>query len=655
MDLVGTRGGEIEDRAGGGSRGPAAERLVEVRTPVSLAVAPDGKRIAFALTATVSEHGVTVPSDLWLLEGDDAPVRLTVGDRSDRSPVWSPDGERLAFVSDRERPGHHLPYVMAPGGEASLAATLRGDAEQVLWSSDGRRLLVLAADPWSYGIDWSAVAVTASEPDPDPIVRRPHDAWRRLFLVDLASHEATEVGPPGRCVWEVDWDGDGVAVALVSEVPSGSGWYRSAVVRLDLDARTQETRYAPRWQLEGVALSPDGRRAAVIEGYSSDHGLLSGSVKIVDVNGGGALDPWPGLETVGLVEWIDEGKLWYGRSDGSGTACGRIDLDGAREEVWAGAPFIGDEVTKPSCTLAGDGAVFTTHQAHGLPPELARFDADTGDWIRLTGFNDAIVEGVVFPDVRTLSWTAPDGLEIEGLLLTPRGAEGPLPMLTLVHGGPSWSWGGYFSDSEPSSVLLANAGYACLLPNPRGSNGRGHAFSQAVIDDPGGKDLEDILAGIDLCVAEGIADPDRLGISGLSYGGYMTAWAVTQTNRFAAAVAYSVISDWTSFHLTSDIAAYDEFAIGGAWTDVHGAYPRWSPVMHARNCTTPTLIVQGAMDRCTPVGQAEELFAAFVEAGVETELVIYPREGHVPMERAHALDAMRRTQAWFDRYLRPNG
>jgi dipeptidyl aminopeptidase/acylaminoacyl peptidase len=375
-------------------------------------------------------------------------------------------------------------------------------------------------------------------------------------------------------------------------------------------------------------------------------------VKMVDLDGGGATDPWPGLETVGLVEWIDDDALRYASTEGTGTAWGRLGLDGSREEVWAGPPFVGDAVTKPSCVQVG-AHLYTTHQAHGLPPELARFDVAAGDWVRHTGFNDAVVEGVVFPDVREVAWTAPDGLEIGGLLLTPHGADGPLPLLTLVHGGPSWCWGGYFSDSEPSSVLLADAGYAVLLPNPRGSNGRGHAFAQAVVDDPGGKDLEDIMAGVDMCIAEGIADPDRLGISGLSYGGYMSAWAVTQTHRFAAAVAYSIISNWVSFHLTSDIGAYDEFAIGGEWTDTPGPYTRWSPVLHARNCTTPTLIIQGALDRCTPVGQGEEFFTALAESGVETELVVYPREGHCPMERAHARDAMERTQAWFDRHLRP--
>ena len=638
-----------------GTRRPTVDDLLNVRTPADVAIGPDGT-VVFSLHATVSEHGVSIPSDLWLLDADGGVTSLTDGDWSDRSPVWSPEGSRLAFLSDRLLHGHHLPYTMTIDGEPELAATFRGSAEQLLWSSDGSRLLARVADPWSYGLDWSAVAVTGSEPDPDPIIRRPGDAWRRLFLVDLASGEVDEVGPPGRSVWEVDWDGDATVVALVSEEAGGSGWYRCTVARLDLGSRSAITLYEPTWQLEGLALAPDGGCAAIVEGYSSDHGMLSGSVKIVDVAVGGATDPWVGLETVGLVEWCDAATLWYSRYDGTGTACGRIALDGSREEVWAGAPFVGGDITKPACVVAEGGAVvYTTHQAHGIAPELARFDHGKLGWERLTSFNEAIVDGTVFPDLRSLSWTAPDGLRIDGLLLTPRGATGPFPLLALVHGGPSWCWNGYFSDSEPNATLLAGAGYAVLMPNPRGSNGRDHAFAQAVIDDPGGKDLADVMAGIDECIERGIAEPGRLGISGLSYGGYMTAWAVTQTDRFAAAVANSVIANWVSFHLTADIAAFDDFIIGDAWADPNGPYVRWSPVYHAAGCTTPTLIIQGAMDRCTPVGQAEELFAAIARTGVDTELVVYPREGHVPFERSHARDAIVRTQAWFDRYLRPEG
>ena len=632
---------------------PTAAGLLAVRTPMEIEYAPSGSRFAFTLHAVVSEHGVTQPADLWMVEGDADPVRLTDGPWADTLPVWSPDGSRLAYISDRAVAGHHLPYTMVPGEEPVLAASFPGSAEQVAWSADGHRLLVIAADPGSYSREVSGTFVTGGASELERGIRRSSGAWRRLLMVDLTTGDVTEVGPPGWSVWEVAWDGaGGTAVGLIAENPAGHGWYRSRLARLDLQARTADVLYKPRWQLEGLALSPDGRHASVIEGYSSDPALLNGSVLIVDLIGGSVSDPWPGLETVGVATWCDEESLAYGRMHGTGTAWGRIRLAGERDEVWAGEEYIGADVCKPQVAVSAGGAVvMTTHEAHGVPPELARFDPGSGTWVRLTSFNHDIVEGVEFPDARTIRWASTDGLEIEGRLLTPPGATGPLPMLVLVHGGPTWCWNAVFSDSEPNAVLLAAAGYAVLLPNPRGSTGRGHAFAQAVIGDSGGKDFEDIMSGVDQCIADGVADPDRLGISGLSYGGFMSGWAVTQTDRFKAAVAFSVVANNQSFFLTSEVAGYAEMILDGAWSDPAGQFPDRSPVFHAHRCSTPTLVIQGQMDRCTPVGQGEELFGAIARTGTECELVVYPREGHVPVERAHLLDALQRTQAWFDRHL----
>ncbi|MCD6021105.1 MAG: peptidase prolyl oligopeptidase active site domain protein [Actinomycetia bacterium] len=639
---------------------PTPELLLDVRTPAELAFSPDETRLAFALHATVADEGSFPPSDLYLIDtdGHHPPVQLTSGPWSDRTPAWSPDGSQLAFLSDRITPGHQLPYTMATIGTDGaavaprLAATLTGSAESIAWASDGGRLLVLAADPGSYGLDWSARAVIGATPLPDPTTRRPGDARRRLFLVDLATSRAEEVGPEDRSVWEFDWDGDDTVVGLVSEDHSGSGWYQSVVARLNLDTRTAETLYEPTWQTGSLSLSLDATRAIVVEGYASDHGLLAGSVVVTDLIARTTTDPWPDLQAVGLASWCDEDSLWYGRTDGTGTACGRLHLDGRHTEPWRDDAFIGDAVTTPACAVSADGThVWTTHQAHALPPELARFDHTRATWERLTAFNDHIVEGRIFPDSRTISWTGEDGTEIEGILMTPRGPTGPLPTIVCVHGGPTWNWGAYFSDSEPNAVLLASAGYACLLPNPRGSIGRGHAFAQDVIGDGGGIDFRDIMAGVDHCIAEGITDPDRLGIAGLSYGGYMAGWAVGQTDRFRAAVAMSVVSNYLSFHLTSEVWWYDQAILRGEWYDPDSQYLERSPVTYAHRSSTPTLILQGAEDRCTPVGQAEELFHALASSGSEVELVVYPREGHVPMERAHALDAIVRTQAWFDEHL----
>ena len=629
------------------------ERLFALRTPGELAISPDGRTVAFSVHPAAASSGSHLPSDVWLLPLDGEAQLLTDGS----APVWSPDGSRLAFLSDRVTPGHALPYTTTLDGDALLAASLTGSAESVSWAADGRSLLVLAADRGLYGLDFSARAVLWATPADDPEVIRPGGAWRRLFRVSLDDGSVAEVGPAGLSVWEVDWDREGTVVAIVSDDPRGSGWYRSRVVALDLAARTTRTLYEPRWQVEGLALSPGGRHVAVVEGYSSDPGLVSGSIKVIDLAGGRTTDPWPGLESVGLVSWCDDDSLWYARTDGLGTAAGRVWLDGRRDEVWSRPAFIGGNVVKPQCAVTDDAAlVVTVHEAHGVPPEVAVLDRASGMWERRTHLNDALVaDDPEWPAACPLRWTAPDGLDIEGWVMTPAGwhdGDPPLPLVVAVHGGPTWCWSPYFSESEPNGVVLADAGFAVLLANPRGSSSRGHAFCQAVIGDPGGGDFRDLLAGVDACIAAGIADPARLGIAGLSYGGYMAGWAVGQTRRFRAAVAMSVVADFRSFHLTTDISAWDEGILDGRWDDPEGgAYAQRSPVTHAHACETPTLVTAGALDRCTPVEQGILLHEAIAASGSPTELVIYPREGHILVEREHAIDQVRRTTAWFVRYL----
>jgi dipeptidyl aminopeptidase/acylaminoacyl peptidase len=455
-------------------RGPTPERLLDVRTPAELAFSPDGSTLAFALHATVADEGSFQPSDLYLADvATGSTERLTSGSWSDRTPAWSPDGSRIAFLSDRVMPGHQQPYTMIPGSDPVRVTILRGSAESVAWSTDGERLLVLAADPGCYGLDWSARAVNGAGPVPDPMVTRPGEARRRLFLVELASGEAAEVGPDGMDVWEADWDGDETIVAIASEAPGGSGWYQSRLVRLDLRTLAVLTLYEPTWQIQHLALNSDARRAALVEGYASDHGLLSGSVMVVDVAGAIVTDPWPDLQTVGTVEWVDDASLWYARCDGTGTGCGRIWLDGGVEERWRGDAFIGDEVTTPSCVTREEAAVvWTTHQAHGQPPELARFDPETAMWSRLTGFNDAVIAEIRFPDARTIHWNAEDGTEIEGVLMTPQAAEGPLPMIVCVHGGPTWNWGSSPIPNPMPSCSLRPATRA-YFPTLAGASGVG--------------------------------------------------------------------------------------------------------------------------------------------------------------------------------------
>ncbi|WP_238598880.1 alpha/beta hydrolase family protein [Saccharothrix sp. ALI-22-I] len=258
-----------------------------------------------------------------------------------------------------------------------------------------------------------------------------------------------------------------------------------------------------------------------------------------------------------------------------------------------------------------------------------------------------------------LAYRAPDGLPLDGLLLLPPGrtrVDGPFPLVTIVHGGPydrhadrlALAW-------HPSGQWLATAGYAVFLPNPRGGAGHGHEFAASVTGAVGLDEWDDVVAGIDLLVGDGVADPERLGIAGWSHGGFMAAWAVTRTDRFQAAVVGAGISDWGMLAATGEGGAFEAALAGSAGWEGVGPHPhdRLSPVSHAARVRTPVLIMHGEEDTNVPVSQAEFLHRALVRFDVEHEYVVYPRENHSIRERAHQLDVLRRTRAWFDRRLAP--
>ena len=227
-------------------------------------------------------------------------------------------------------------------------------------------------------------------------------------------------------------------------------------------------------------------------------------------------------------------------------------------------------------------------------------------------------------------------------------------MVTVVHGGPTGAYTkGYYAD-HGWAQLLAAQGVAVFLPNPRGSTGWGLEFAESNLGDMGGKDWEDIQRGIDYCIDQGIADPDRLGIAGWSYGGFMAAWAVTHTDRFRAAVMGAGISDWRSFHGKSYLSDWDVIYLGdGNPYDPDGVYRERSPITYVKRATTPTLILHGEADEDVPVEQSYMFYRALKDLGVETELVVYPREPHGPSERNHVLDVARRSTEWFVSRLEP--
>jgi dipeptidyl aminopeptidase/acylaminoacyl peptidase len=641
------------------------EALLGLRRPAEAVVSPDASRVACSvLNAACTDPPAGQRAGLWIAAAGQQPRQLTPGTAMDALPRWSPDGSRLAFASDRDHAGLMSLYLMSEflrsdgTGEASPIGDIAGSCEDIAWSADGQRLLVLAADP---GSD-RAGALTATRiesreaPPPDPKVTRPGQAWRRLYLVDVANGSTREVGPAGENIWEFDWDGRSAAVAVVSAEPSESSWYDATLVHIDLERRAVTARYQPALQLAGPKLSPDGRQVAFIEGVASDRATWPGGVPKRAELAAGPLTP-ADVTTDFEVSWLcwkDAETLIYHSWQGLRSACGLLTLDGGATTLCTGAHTVGCRGTAPFTFDAGRSVLASVREASNEPPEVAllRIGGLDCGWQVLTSFNPDLKD-LALPRWEERSWTAPDGTDVHGLLALPPGREpAGLPLIVIVHGGPVSAWTHQWTNfGHP--LLWTAEGYAVFMPNPRGSKGWGPAFAQAILGDMGGGELTDILSGVDSLVSDGIADTDRVGVLGASHGGFMTAWAITQTDRFAAAMPIACVSDWLSFHLTTNIGRFDELFVGADPYDAGGLYFQRSPVMHVRNVRTPTLIIHGALDLCTPIGQAEELYRGIADTGqAEVELVVYPREGHGLIERAHQLDFWERARTFFGKHLR---
>lgn len=271
---------------------------------------------------------------------------------------------------------------------------------------------------------------------------------------------------------------------------------------------------------------------------------------------------------------------------------------------------------------------------------VASLDHEGGVWLRSN-----------LGPVEEVKWTAPDGLEIEGVLVLPKTGSKPYPLVLNVHGGPVWCWRNKWQIAGPIFPLLVSRGYAVLSPNPRGSSGRGQEFAERVLGDMGGLDTYDYLSGIDALVDRGIADPKRLGVTGGSYGGYISAWLVTQTDRFAASVPVAPVTDWFAQHTTANIPTFDALFLDGKPYAPDGLFYQRSPVKFVGRCKTPVLQISGLEDLCTPATQALQFHRALIEHGAKSVVVMYPGEGHGVRKFPAYTDYCYRTLSWFEEHM----
>jgi dipeptidyl aminopeptidase/acylaminoacyl peptidase len=631
-----------------------------------LVTTADASRIV--VTGSVYDELAGLPRTALYEVRDGALQPLTSGRGSAKGGRLAPDGSSLAFLSDRDKAEVFQLYLLAGGefGEARGTPVVPGTVEYLAWSPDGTRILLGVAGLGAEVADAQGSGTAGSTESglpswyPEVETGTPEDAWRSLWVYTLASGELGKVSPDGLNVWEAAWSGPGHVLAITSQQPGEDDWYSAVLSRLDIASGEVTELLRSDVQLGLPAGTPDGTRAAVVEAVCSDRLIVAGDLIVLDLVTGSRCAVDTAGTDVTAVQWIDGTRLGY---------IGQRHLDcvaGIADAAEGPEGLLADTITakeravsarswaswfNPAGVFTADGRVIVLQDDYDTPQQVTI--VGPGDQQVLASLAHPGTDYItsVAGSAANVSWTAPDGTAIEGVLCTPPGA-GPFPLVLHVHGGPigacqrSWMMG---SNAVP---LLVSRGYAVLLPNPRGSSGRGQEFAAAVVGDMGGADTQDHLSGIDAMIERGIADPARIGTMGVSYGGYMSAWLVTQDQRFKAAVAGSPVTEWYSFTFTSNIPRWGLWFLDDADPEETGnqAHTR-SPVMHASKTRTPTLLTAGARDRCTPAGQAREFHQALIGHGVDSELVIYPEEGHGVSRYPAITDYLTRLVSWFEKYM----
>ncbi len=675
----------------------APQDLVDLRYVADAQISPDGRSVAFVVGL---QNGWSGPRDphIWIVatDGKTAPRPFVASQEGESSPRWSPDGRFLAFLSSRPNPfkpgdlsGHEkiaqlvrqleserekkpqenlkenspesfrkmpggaeeegntqLWMLRVDGGEAVPLTQVDGSVQSFAWSPDGSRIAFTVKDPLTED-------EKAKRQRKDDAQYVDHDLkLARLWLLDFKTGVVRKLGAPDSNVNDLDWSPDGKQLALRI---SKSGrpldiWYRNQVVIVDIESNTIVRRVSEKAGPMAVRWSPDGSTLAFANLSQSGISELP-----VLAAAGGSTERTVGEQyhgTIWAMRWRSPKELIAESLEGTSAKLIAIDSQSGSIRTLASlmaegpdfsvssdgskVAFIGQEFSSPS-------NVWVT-QVGGTPQRLTNLHPQVASWSLGSG--------------REITWkNKRDGQAVYGVLITPAGYTGGkrYPLVVDVHGGPEWAWwSGWAGSWHEWGQLLASHGYAVLMPNPRGSDGQGSKFAEAVHADWGGMDFEDILSGVDDLVAKGIADPDRLGIGGWSYGGFMSSWAIGHTTRFKAAVIGAAVTDLTSFYGSTDITPnFPAVYFDGPPQANRQLYDAHSPLNFAHHAKTPSLILHGEADPRVPATQGWELYHALQDAGVETELVTYPREPHGIREPGHEKDVLARVLAWYDKHLKP--
>ena len=669
------------------------ELALKVKTISNVAVSPDGQQVAFqvATAFTEGERSEWV-SQIFVANADGSRAfQLTRGEKSSSQPVWSPDGRWVGFISARSGKAN---VWRAPvfGGEAEQLTDEKGGVSDFRWSPDGSSIAFAMTDPATEAEE------KAQKEKNDAIVVDENPKQARLYVAPVepdstGKRSARKLTTGDYSVNEFDWSPDGKTIVF-SHTPTtkADDWTRSDVSAVDVASGKEQSLAATRAAETSPRYSPDGKWIALTIGDDPPTWGFTARVYLLPPAGG---DPKPLAESFDrqptIVGWAPDGKRvlieetqrTVGRLsalpvDGgpevdlslpgvmvSGASINRIATVPAPPPEAPGAPAAAGP--PPARGAQGRRAAFVeggpvqrvkamigyVSQATDRAPEVYLTPAGSFKPVQVSH----VQELPAYPIGKTevVTWQSTDGKSIEGLLTYPVGYQPGtrVPLLVIVHGGPTGVFDQSFIASRGAYPIAAFAseGYAVLRCNVRGSSGYGHDFRYANYGDWGGGDYQDIMSGVDAMIQRGIADADRLGVMGWSYGGYMTSWIVTQTKRFKAASVGAGVTNLMSFTGTTDIPGFLPDYFGGEYWDVFEKWRTHSAMFNVKGVTTPTLIQHGGADQRVPTSQGYEFYNALKRQGVTVKMVVYPRQPHGLQEPKLQLDAMKRNLDWFGTWV----
>lgn len=627
-----------------------------------VALSPDGKHLVYGNVVTGKRGGAEVDvSALWIVNAHDGSgaVRLTACPGSicdEHGAAWSSDGTQIVFITTDGKEQPQVAVADASGSKAVTITNAQGPLDTPRWSPDGKRIAFL----YSKG----------APKMPGPLNPLARDAGvlsasffeQRLAVVPAQGGEPTLLGAADLNVYEYDWAPDGKSFAVTAAHGSGDGnWWVAELDVLDARSGAVQVLLKPALQMASPRWSGDGSRIAFIGGIMSDETITGGDIYVVAAGGGTPVNVTPGLAaSVHTLTWNGSTSHIVVTEFAAGEeVLATVDTDSkTQRESWRGPQMIwansvmGFTPGDAGITLSKNGAYSAViRQSYTSPPEVET--GPPGRWKPITRSNAGVHS--ITGKARNLTWKS-DNFSVQGMLIAPPSIEPGkrYPLVVEVHGGPAFAHYPLFPASQDAlDAALASRGYYVFRPNPRGSYGQGEVFTQANIKDFGYGDLRDVLAGLDAVENAAPIDPERIGITGWSYGGYMTMWALTQTTRFKAAVSGAGLSNWQSYYGTNNIDTWMLPYFGASVYEDPKIYERSSPITFIKNVRTPTLLLSGDRDAEVPITQSYEYWNALRRLGVKAEFVVYPDEGHFFFKRADQVDVLTRLVGWFDTYLKP--